>query len=402
MQNQIYTSILALFLLCCLSCEIENELPVDEIRQAPKISILEANALEADEDSSLEFTIELSWDYTQEVMVDYQTIIEKNETAEEGFDFEAVSGTVTFAVGETTQTISVPVIGENIFENDETLKVKLSNPVNGIILVGAALGTIQNDDDPNELIIPTTGYSTPESYDGLELVWADEFDGTALNTDDWVYEIGTGNGGWGNNELQYYKEENTSIKDGHLVIEAKKEAFGGQEYTSSRLKTQGKQNFRFGRVDIRAVLPQGRGLWPALWMLGTKINAVGWPACGEIDIMELVGHQPDRVYGTAHFGANFANHDFTGRSTLLPDGRKFAEEFHVFSLIWSEDKMEWYMDDELFFEFDRSSVGGQPYPFNDNFFFIFNVAVGGNFPGSPDAATSFPQRMIVDYVRVFQ
>jgi len=236
----------------------------------------------------------------------------------------------------------------------------------------------------------------------MELVWSDEFSDASLNTADWNFEIGRGNNGWGNNELQFYQEENTSIEEGNLVIEARRESFGGAEFTSSRLTTQNKQSFRFGRIDIRAVLPEGRGLWPALWMLGTKISSVGWPASGEIDIMELIGSQPGRVFGTVHYGTSFSTRQFTGRSATLPSGAEFSEEFHVFSLVWAENKIEWYVDDELYFEFDQNGVGAQPYPFNDRFFFIFNVAVGGDFPGSPDATTNFPQRMIVDYVRVFK
>lgn len=396
--SKYYSCLLLVAVFFLGACEIENELPENEIRQAPKISVKAASVLEADENNTLEFEVELSWDYTQEVKVDYSTI---SETAEETLDFIPVSGTVIFAPGEAIQIVSIPVIGENIFENDETFKIELSNPVNASILVGGAVGTIKNDDEVNELVIPTTGYITPETYEGMELTWSDEFEGETLNTDNWVHEIGTGNNGWGNNELQFYKEENTSFESGNLVITAKKESFGGSEYTSSRLKTQGRKSFRFGRIDIRAVMPEGRGLWPATWMLGTKINAVGWPACGEIDIMEYLGHQPNRALGTCHYGANFANHQFTGRSKFLSDGRKFSDEYHVFSLIWEENKMTWLVDDEVYFEFDENGVGGQPYPFNDNFFFIFNVAVGGNLPGAPDGTTNFPQRMLVDYVRVF-
>jgi len=145
-------------------------------------------------------------------------------------------------------------------------------------------------------------------------------------------------------------------------------------------------------------LPEGQGIWPALWMLGAKFNAVGWPRCGEIDIMELVGNQPDRVHGTVHFGTSVSTRQQNGGSTRLPDVSKFSGEYHVFSLVWKEDKIEWLVDDTVFHEFSKSF----PYPFNDSFFFIFNVAVGGNWPGSPDDTTLFPQRMIVDYVRVFQ
>jgi len=397
-----YIILLSSFLLLGIyACDISNDLPdpATEIRQQPKISVLEAVTTETDEMGVLEFTVELSWDFPQEVKVNYSTIA---ETAEADKDFVNATGTITFAPGETTQIIRVEVIGENAFEGDETLKVELSNPVNGSLLVTAAVGTIKNDDDINEIAVPVAGFISPESYAGMELVWQDEFNGDELNPDDWVFEIGTGNGGWGNNELQYYREENTSFIDGNLVIEARKEAFGGREYTSSRFKTQGKKSFRFGRVDLRAVLPEGQGIWPALWMLGTKISAVGWPACGEIDIMELVGHQANRVHSTVHFGTSNATRRNQGQSIRSSDGNNFSEKFHVFSLVWKENTLEFLVDDEKFFEFDRNDVGSDPYPFNDSFFFIFNVAVGGNWPGSPDATTNFPQRMFVDYVRVFQ
>ncbi|HCQ15079.1 MAG TPA: glycoside hydrolase, partial [Cryomorphaceae bacterium] len=157
--------------------------------------------------------------------------------------------------------------------------------------------------------LPKTGYTTPLSYNGYNLVWQDDFNGNSLSTTDWNYEIGTGSNGWGNNELQYYRKENTEVKDGYLIITAKKENFGGREYTSSRLTTQGKQSFKYGRIDIRAALPYGQGIWPALWMLGSSHSSVGWPRCGEIDIMEMVGGNvpgggESRVHGTVHWDNN--------------------------------------------------------------------------------------------------
>lgn len=388
-----------LFLISFLACDLNNELPEDNILQAPKISVVGGSVAEGDENLIFNFQVELSWAYNQIVSVDYQTVA---ETAQEGVDYLAAQGTIVFSAGETVKDIPVEIVGENILEVEESFKIELSNPVNGGLLVFAAQGFIQNDDDASDLVIPTTGYSTPSSYDGMELMWSDEFDGDALNTDNWKFEIGRGNNGWGNNELQYYREENTTVEDGFLVIEAKEENYNGADYTSSRLITQGKQSLRFGRIDIRAVLPEGQGLWPALWMLGTKINAVGWPACGEIDIMELVGNQPDRVHGTVHYGNNPSTRQLDGASRALSSGAKFSEEFHVFSLIWENDKIQWLMDDVVYHEFTREEVGGFPYPFNDNFFVIFNVAVGGDWPGSPNSSTVFPQRMIVDYIRYFR
>ncbi len=399
MTHSIKQLLFALLLISFSACEIENELPVDEIRQAPQISISDATSTEADENTIMEFEVKLSWDYDLEVQVDYKT---KDVLAEAGKDYTEGEGTLTFAPGETSKMIPIEILGENIFEGTERFKVELSNPVNARILILAADGTILNDDSANDLVIPTTGYSTPLEQPGFDLVWQDEFEGTALNGDNWVFDIGTGNGGWGNQELQYYTEDNYKLEDGYLVIEAREEPTNGSNYSSTRIKTQGKQQFRFGRIDIRAVLPEGQGLWPALWMLGTKFNAIGWPACGEIDIMELVGHQPNRVHGTVHYGPTVDQRQEAGSSKTLSGGARFSEEFHVFSLIWVENKVQFLVDDEIFHEVTPATTSPYAYPFNDNFFFIFNVAVGGLWPGSPDETTVFPQRMIVDYVRVFQ
>ena len=248
--------------------------------------------------------------------------------------------------------------------------------------------------------IPTTGYSTPLSYPGYTLVWNDEFEGTALSSD-WVYEIGNGNWGWGNNELEYYRQENVEVSDGFLKITAKQENFGGQNYTSGRIKTQGKKSFMHGRIDIRAALPYGQGMWPALWMLGDNITTASWPGCGEIDIMELVGGSGfnDRtVYGTIHWD-NAGSHAQYGNSNSLSSG-KFADEFHVFSIVWDQNTITWLRDDIQYNVADITPA--ELSEFQQNFFFIFNLAVGGTWPGSPDASTVFPQVMAVDYVRVFQ
>ncbi len=248
--------------------------------------------------------------------------------------------------------------------------------------------------------IPTTGYSTPLDYPGYTLVWHDEFEGTSLSAD-WVYDIGTGVSGWGNNELQYYRAENTEVTDGMLIITAKEENFGGRNYTSSRIKTQGKQAFQKGRIDIRAALPYGQGIWPALWMLGENFPTVGWPSCGEIDIMELIGGEGynDRtVHGTIHW-SNAGTHASYSGSNSLASG-KYAEEFHVFSIIWDDNTIKWLRDDIQYHVADITPA--ELSEFHNEFFFIFNIAVGGNWPGSPNASTVFPQKMAVDYVRVFQ
>ena len=247
---------------------------------------------------------------------------------------------------------------------------------------------------------PNSGYETALSYPNYNLVWNDEFDGNSLSSD-WANEIGTGNNGWGNNELQFYRAENTHVGNGVLTITAKTELFNGMTYTSSRIKTQGMKSFRYGRVDIRAALPFGQGVWPALWMLGDNFSTVGWPACGEIDIAEMVGGAGNRnstVHGTIHWQQSGSHAEF-GNSYTINNGI-LADNWHVYSIVWDENKIEWYIDDIKYNEVDITP--SELSEFHENFFFIMNVAVGGNWPGSPDLTTQFPQRMFVDYIRVFQ
>jgi len=255
----------------------------------------------------------------------------------------------------------------------------------------------------NEDGIPTMGYSTPLSYADYTLAWNDEFDGTQLDETNWNYEIGTGNSGWGNNELQYYQKQNTTVKNGYLTIEAKKQGAATSQYTSSRLTTQGKKSFQYGRIDIRAAMPKGQGIWPALWMLGDNFATSGWPSCGEIDIMEMVGGtangKSDRVtHGTLHWD-NFGEYASYGGKTTTSK-TNLNEEFHVYSIIWDDQSIKWLLDDRQFHV--TAITESHMTEFHEKFFFIFNVAVGGNWPGSPDATTQFPQKMHVDYVRVFQ
>lgn len=255
--------------------------------------------------------------------------------------------------------------------------------------------------DPTGPIDGENGYITPLSYEGMNMIWQDEFNGSSLNQSFWNYEIGTGNNGWGNNELQYYRKENTSVSDGFLVIEAKKETFSGRSYTSSRLTTQNKFDFKYGRVDIRAKLPKGQGMWPALWMLGENFSTVGWPYCGEIDIMEIVGGgegKDDTTHGTIHWDNN-GSYASTGGSKQLIDG-VFNDKFYVFTMKWDENNITWFLNDQQFHSVSISPADLSE--FRKEFFFIFNVAVGGNWPGSPNSSTLFPQQMVVDYVRVFQ
>lgn len=249
------------------------------------------------------------------------------------------------------------------------------------------------------ITIPTTGFTSPTSYAGMTLLWEDNFEASSLNTANWTHETGTGSNGWGNNELQYYRSENTSFQDGHLIITAKEESFGGSDYTSSRIISKNKFDFRYGRVDIRAALPQGQGMWPALWMLGVNIDQVGWPACGEIDIMEKVGGtgKENEIHGTVHWQNSGQAANF-GRSTNLTTNT--TNQFHVYSVEWTSTAIRWMVDGVEYNVIDTTPA--ELDEFRREFFFIMNVAVGGNWPGSPNSSTSFPQHMIVDYFRVFQ
>ena len=249
-------------------------------------------------------------------------------------------------------------------------------------------------------VIDNTGFLSPESYPGMTLVWQDEFNGTELDSKFWNFEEGNGNEGWGNQELQYYRKENTKVGSGYLTITAKKESFGGKEYTSSRLTTEEKKAFLYGRIDFRAKLPKGQGIWPAFWALGANIRTTPWPFSGEIDIMEMVGGGPGKdntAHGTVHY--EDGGHKYIGGSTTLTSG-DFYDKFHVFSLVWTETSLKWYVDNVEFYKFD--STGANKDEFRRSYFLLINLAVGGNWPGAPNASTVFPQKYIVDYVRVFQ
>ena len=249
-----------------------------------------------------------------------------------------------------------------------------------------------------------TGPDSPRHYDGFDLVWSDEFSGAVLDSRYWNFNIGIGSNGWGNNEWQYYREQNVSLSEGFLTITAKEESFGGQNYTSSRIKTEGQVDFTYGRVDIRAALPRGQGIWPALWSLGTNFSTVGWPYSGEIDIMEMIGGggREDTVHGTVHWNIGGLNapfaHTYIGGAYY---GEDFSAGFNVFSIIRTANQIEWRVNNVPYYHFDIDDSASLA-PFRQPFFLIFNIAVGGNWPGYPDASTTFPQKMIVDYVRIFE
>ena len=234
---------------------------------------------------------------------------------------------------------------------------------------------------------------------GWRLVWHDDFDGPVLDATKWVRE--TGGDGWGNGELEFYSDrvENAHIDGGYLVIEARRESLATRGYTSARLKTQGLGAWQYGRVEARIQIPRGQGLWPAFWMLGDNIPSAGWPACGEIDIMENIGKEPGRVHGTVH-GPGYSGAQGVSSAYDLRAGA-FADTFHVYAIEWEPAAIRWYVDDVLYKTVTPQDLPGR-WVYDHPFFIILNVAVGGYWPGSPDATTVFPQTMRVDYVRVYE
>ncbi|TWO34033.1 glycoside hydrolase family 16 protein [Seonamhaeicola sediminis] len=242
-----------------------------------------------------------------------------------------------------------------------------------------------------------------------ELVMADEFDTDgAPNSAIWNYDIGDGtaNGlpaGWGNGELQYYtdRSDNVTVQNGVLIITAKEESFGNSDYTSARLLTKGKFEQTYGRFEARIRLPNGKGLWPAFWLLGDDSNGTEiWPQIGEIDIMEYVGDEPSTVFGTVH-GPGYAGGESVSKSYKL-DNDRFDNRFHIFGIEWGPDYINWYVDDVLYNQLTPEDVPGE-WVFNRGpFYIILNVAVGGALPGNPNEETVFPQTMLVDYIRVYK
>ena len=386
MKRLFYITSVFLAFLATSSCE------------EPTVPRLSADDVEIDEGNStfvLDFYVYLTEPASKKVIVDYTT---SGVSAIAGEDFELAQGVLEIEKGETTGLISLTILGDVDPEGTESFWISFSNPQNVTIPEPYAQITLKNDDGAPP--IDNTGYTSPSSYSGYNLVWEEEFDGSSLDLSVWNYE--TGASGWGNNESQYYRSgnKNAELDQGYLRITAKEETHLGAPYTSARLTTQGKESFQYGRIDIRAKVPYGQGVWPALWMLGDNFGSAGWPTCGEIDIMELIGgdgYNDRTVYGTAHWSNNGSHAEYGGNRSL-PLGEKFNDEFHVFSIVWNSSSIKWYLDNSLYHTMNTASLTA----FQNKFFFILNIAVEGNWPGPVGPSTQFPQYMLVDYIRVFQ
>lgn len=267
------------------------------------------------------------------------------------------------------------------------------------------------DGTPSPSATPEATVSPSDSSKEWHMVWNDEFDGKEVNMDNWSYDIPT-NGRW-NKEIQSYTENNASINNGSLIIEARKEDIkepSGEtyNYSSGKLITKGKQSWTYGKFEIRAKMPTGQGIWPAIWMMPEHEPFYGtWPKCGEIDILELLGNIPNKLHGTCHFGEP---HKELQGTYFLPEGQSFGDDYHIFSMEWEPGEMRWYIDGKLYHtandwfskDPDQAEDYTYPAPFDQDFYLILNISVGGSWPGNPDETTKFPQQMAVDYVRVYQ
>ena len=288
-----------------------------------------------------------------------------------------------------------------------------------LMLTGLSVGLVGCVDDSissnssssssssNPSTIINTSSDDWDAGDGWTLEWSDEFNGSSIDSSIWTHETGYGNNGWGNDEWQYYTsdEENSSVANGYLTITAMSDETAGKRngsVTSARMVTLDNNiDFKYGKVAAKIKVPTGQGIWPAFWMLGTNINSVGWPNCGEIDIMEKVGGTDEKeqtVHGTIHYSDADGAYDYDGDGVELNEYLSY--DYHVYEIEWSESAIIWKVDGEQYHSVDISN--SQYDEFKEDFFIILNVAVGGNWPGSPDSTTIFPQEMSVDWVRVYK
>jgi len=392
-------SLIAIIAILYCSCS-KSKTPVTPVPNPtlPTLSILDISHNRDNKiATAFRFFISVSSASDKDIKVNYAT---SDSTAKSGIDYTMASGTLTIPASQTLGYVDVTMSGDSLRQPDQTFYLTISNPVNATIKGSPkAIGTITT----NGTYYPSDseGYYSPSSYPGYTLAWSDEFNDAAINTNNWNFDIG--GSGWGNHELEYYTNSpnNAYLSNGKLVIEARQETIGNNNYTSARMNTSGKQSFKYGRIDMRAKIPVSHGMWPALWMLGTNIATTPWPGCGETDIMELIGSSPNRVVGSIHWAQADGSSGTVNNAYFLSSG-DFSLQFHVFSLVWQMNYVQIIVDGIPYMTATNSSVTSGTWPFNAPFFFIFNVAVGGDWPGSPDATTIFPQRMYVDYVRVFQ
>ena len=323
---------------------------------------------------------------------------------------------------ESSSSNVIPGSTGDLASSSSSSSVVTSDPSN--VIPGSSSGVVPGGSDAT----PTSS-TTVEEYSSSSVAatddspsdtptdpaafWSEDFQGDALDLNTWSYEIGTGEWGWGNNEQQYYTDraENVYVKDGYLHIRAALETdaatiannFSGKKYTSARIVTKGKFDFAYGTIEARIALPVGKGIWPAFWMLGANIDDASWPLCGEVDIIEAVNDE-SVVYGTHHW-SHEGQHAEYGNSTREYYGTSYPmdiTEFHIYKTVWNEKSIAMYVDDFKYQEIGIEDASGEMGTFHKNFFFILNVAVGGQWPGFDIDDSQFPNEMIVDYIRVYK
>jgi len=231
-----------------------------------------------------------------------------------------------------------------------------------------------------------------------QLVWEENFDGNELDFEVWNLDLGDGCPnlcGWGNNEAQVYTDDNYKVEDGFLSLVAKK---SGDAYTSARINSKNKKEFLYGKIEVRAKLALGKGLWPAFWMLGKNIDEVGWPASGEIDILEYVGREPNSIFTTLHTTDSHGSSKNTRKDKI----KGIEEGFHTYAIDWSQKSIAFYIDDQLFYAFEPKELSPEIWPFDQPFYLLLNLAIGGNFGGHDIDDSIFPQEFVIDYIRVYQ
>lgn len=298
------------------------------------------------------------------------------------------SGNVTFTASATNASTYDYDFGNGVFQTVPSGIVTYKYPATGTYSVNviAKSSTGQTASQRTQITVTVA----------QSLIFSDEFDGNgAPDPSKWGYDIGTGSNGWGNNELQHYTNrlDNAFMSNGTLKIRAIREAFSGSAFTSARILTQNKFSFKYGKVEVKAKLPAGIGTWPAVWMLGTNITSVGWPACGEIDIMEHKGSQLNKIYGTVHHPARFGGNADGGTRDIS----NATTEFHIYTMEWNATSIKFLVDGNVFHTVANSSS----LPFNQNFFLIMNLAMGGTFGGPVESGFS-NATLEIDYIRVYQ
>ena len=319
-----------------------------------------------------------------------RTDFQPNGAPDDGFGLDAVSG-YAMGLGAGTQVIHIDNVGLATVEDTSAIIMSSSEA---------------EDEETVSMVDDSVTWDSR----AWNLIWSDEFEGeagTPVDSSKWTHE--RGGSGWGNNERQFYTDlpENASLDgNGNLAIVARVDDTGSRachyglcEYTSARLITENKFEFTYGRVEARIQIPRGQGIWPAFWMLGTNIRQIGWPASGEIDILENIGREPRTVHGTVH-GPGYSGANGIGRPYSLDED--FADDFHVYAIDWDENAIRWYVDGNLYNTLTPDDLRGNDWVFDHDFFILLNVAVGGHWPGMPDDTTVFPQTMLVDYVRVYE